>query len=120
MKERVILGLIVFSLIFLVGASSCGSTYNYGTNPVTTPTAPSTVVSSPVATAPVTPPAANAVSVQTITIGGYAFIPADVTIKAGDTITWKNEDPVTHQVISDAGLFDSGGMFKGEAIPEHL
>lgn len=38
-----------------------------------------------------------------VTISGYAFGPADLTIKKGDTVTWTNKDVVAHNVIENDG-----------------
>jgi len=129
MDKRLILGIIALSLVLVIGASGCGSTpsYNYGN---TAPSAPSTAaapVAPPVASAPVTlastpsnvaspviPPAVGAVSVQTIDMTSYTFIPDKVTIKVGDTITWINDDSVGHKIQSDTGLFSSPTMIRGE------
>ena len=46
-------------------------------------------------------PAANQ-----ITIKDFMFAPASLTIKAGTTVTWLNEDEEPHTVVS-AGLFRS-------------
>ena len=35
-----------------------------------------------------------------ITIEGIAYRPADVTVDAGDTVTWVNEDAVDHTITS--------------------
>jgi len=41
--------------------------------------------------------------------GSFAFSPATLTIKAGTTVTWKNNTSVSHTVTSDDGKsFDSG------------
>jgi plastocyanin len=41
--------------------------------------------------------------------GSFAFSPATLTIKAGTTVTWKNNTSVGHTVTSDDGKsFDSG------------
>ncbi|MCC6381451.1 MAG: cupredoxin domain-containing protein [Dehalococcoidia bacterium] len=46
--------------------------------------------------------AQSAVSVQ-----GFAFNPASVTLNVGDSITWTNNDAVPHTATSDtAGVFD--------------
>lgn len=44
-------------------------------------------------------PAAAAERMVTITTAG--FVPADVTIAAGDTVTWRNTDTTVHQVVFD-------------------
>jgi len=37
-----------------------------------------------------------------VSISGTAYAPGDVSVKAGGTVTWTNNDPVTHSVTSDA------------------
>ena len=47
-------------------------------------------------------------SVHMVTIDGFAFKPPTVTVKQGDTVEWRNGDPVPHTATAkDAGL-DSG------------
>lgn len=53
-------------------------------------------------------PGANEVFIQ-----GMAFSPSSITVKAGTTITWTNQDAVTHTVTSNTGLFDSGSIGSG-------
>lgn len=38
----------------------------------------------------------------TIVIEDLSFEPSEVTIKAGETVTWKNEDRRSHQIMSGA------------------
>ena len=44
---------------------------------------------------------------KTVQIKRSAFSPTTVTIKTGDTITWKNVDTQNHQVVSNNGSFVS-------------
>lgn len=44
---------------------------------------------------------------------GIRFQPADITVKVGDTVTWKNEDPVDHNAVDEAT-----GKFKSELFGE--
>jgi plastocyanin len=47
-------------------------------------------------------------AVHSVTIDGFAFKPPTITVKQGDTIEWRNSDPVPHTATAkDAGL-DSG------------
>ena len=39
---------------------------------------------------------------ETVIIKDFAFNPQNITIKSGATITWVNEDSVTHDVTNDA------------------
>ena len=52
-------------------------------------------------------------------IAGFAF--ADMLrIKAGQTITWTNNDPVPHTVTSDDGLWDSGDIATGKSFSKRF
>jgi plastocyanin len=61
--------------------------------------------------------ASAASEVHTVTIDGFEFRPAVVTVKAGDVVVWRNSDPVPHTVTAQgAGLASSniapGGTFR--------
>jgi plastocyanin len=48
-----------------------------------------------------------------------SFDPAIITIKTGTTVTWTNEDPMTHRVVhlpevNHPELFDSGPLSSGQ------
>ena len=48
-----------------------------------------------------------------VVIRGFEFEPATVTVRAGETVEWKNEDIVPHTATADAEvahkpIFDSG------------
>ena len=49
----------------------------------------------------------------TITTGG--FEPAQVTVGAGDEVTWKNTDTVRRQLVADGGAFTSPSLAPGES-----
>ena len=51
-----------------------------------------------------------------VTIADFAFAPATLTIAAGDTVTWTNEDPIVHTATSTTGAFDSGDLAQGESF----
>ncbi len=42
------------------------------------------------------------------------YLPGSLTVAAGTTVTWVNQDVVIHTVTSDVGLFDSGSMRPGD------
>jgi plastocyanin len=86
--------MLYFSMVFLVISSiliiSCSksSSYTSGTgNP---------------------PPAANSVSIVNM-----AFSPASLTVTAGTTVTWTNNDGMTHTVTANDNSFDSGNITTG-------
>jgi plastocyanin len=52
---------------------------------------------------------------HTVTIENTAFSPAELDIKASDTIVWINKDPYPHSATSEAGGFDSRPIAPGES-----
>jgi len=53
------------------------------------------------------PSSAPSAAAATVEMWKFAFDPATVTVKVGQTVTWDNYDGVDHQVVSDSGLFSS-------------
>lgn len=47
-----------------------------------------------------------------VLIKGYKFLPHDISVEAGTTVTWVNEDNVVH-TVEGSGM-DSGNMKKGD------
>lgn len=50
----------------------------------------------------------------TVTIKGFAFTPLTVTIKPGQTVTWRNDDSVGHDATGDSftsGTIDPGASY---------
>jgi plastocyanin len=54
---------------------------------------------------PTPTPAPTSVEVE---MSDFAFVPDTITIPVGTSVTWTNQDPSTHTVTSETGLFDSG------------
>jgi len=50
---------------------------------------------------------------QEVTIAGFAFSPAELTVGDGVSVTWTNADGVAHTVTADDGSFDSGTLSSG-------
>ena len=53
---------------------------------------------------------------STVSIKNFAFNPASITVAAGTTVVWTNDDTTGHTVTADDGSFDSktidtGGTF---------
>ncbi|MAZ15989.1 MAG: copper-binding protein [Ahrensia sp.] len=48
-----------------------------------------------------------------VTIKGFAFSPATLTVAAGDTVTFTNEDSAPHTATAGDGSFDTGRLNKG-------
>lgn len=54
--------------------------------------------------------AAPPVAGTTVNITNFAFAPANLSVKVGDTVTWTNHDEEPHTVVADDGSFHSPGM----------
>jgi len=61
----------------------------------------------------------NAPKTVTVVIRDFKFEPATLTLDAGDTVEWKNDDIVPHTATADGGgqkpEFDSGTIHTGAA-----
>ncbi len=57
----------------------------------------------------------DAVDGTPVRIAGFAFAPASVTIKVGETVTWTNEDTAGHTASTDDGSCRTATIQKGEA-----
>jgi plastocyanin len=51
---------------------------------------------------------------HTVTIDGARFSPADLTVRAGDTIVWINKDILAHTATARNGAFDSKVIQPGQ------
>ncbi len=49
-----------------------------------------------------------------ISIANMAFSPSALTVNAGDTVAWTNNDSVAHTVTADDGSFNSGTVQPGQ------
>ncbi|WP_050741290.1 plastocyanin/azurin family copper-binding protein [Acetobacterium bakii] len=95
--------LLVFILVFLVVVfSACGTSSN-GTTTDTPTDSNGTTTDTPTDTQPQT---ANLIIIE-----NFEFVPAVLTVKAGDTVEWQNNDAVIHTVKFDT--FESPDMGEG-------
>lgn len=64
-----------------------------------------------------TPSASPTATVEArITIRGFAFVPADLKVRPGATVTVVNEDSVAHTATAtDGGAFDTGEIAGGRS-----
>jgi plastocyanin len=81
----------------------------------TTETAPVTARSDST-TAGAKPPTTDAATGAAVSIDDFAFSPAALTVTAGTTVTWTNNQGVTHTVTADDGSWDSGDLATGETF----
>jgi plastocyanin len=52
-------------------------------------------------------PATSAQAIEQVKIDDFAFAPQHITVKAGTTVTWINDDDIPHTVASSTKLFRS-------------
>jgi plastocyanin len=50
-----------------------------------------------------------------VAIEGFKFAPANISVAAGDTITFTNKDSAPHTATANDGSFDTGRLNKGES-----
>ncbi|HEY8950710.1 MAG TPA: cupredoxin family copper-binding protein [Rhizomicrobium sp.] len=60
--------------------------------------------------------AAPAFADASVTIKNFDYSPMDVTIKAGETVTWKNLDGEPHTVVSVDGAFRSKALDENDSF----
>jgi len=59
---------------------------------------------------------AAAASPATVQIDNFAFTPATLTVTAGTTVTWKNEDDSPHRIGDKNGTFKSAALDTDETF----
>ncbi len=79
--------------------------------PAPAPPAPPAAAPAPAPAAPAPAAASAAVNVQ-----NFAFDPMDLTVAAGTTVTWTNNDSVSHTVTWDDKSVDSGLFGQGQTF----
>jgi plastocyanin len=110
MHHRALAGLAVGAVLFLAACSSSGATV-----------APTAAAPSAEASAAASAPAAGgAACSQTadagtvaVAIKDFAFGPADIQAKVGDTITFSNKDSAPHTATLDDGSCSTGTISPG-------
>lgn len=97
------------------GSGSSGSASTYGEP---TAAAPGTVAAAAPTGAPVQAPADKPAAAETkVDIANFAFAPADIQAKVGDTITFTNRDSTPHTATATEGAkFDSGPLDQGKSF----
>lgn len=92
---------IVVILVLLIGGWFVMRSKSTTPTPATTPA--TTVESAPTPQATSTPAASEGAVMKTeklVTITTAGFTPKDITIKAGENVTWMNSDTIDHTVNS--------------------
>ena len=60
--------------------------------------------------------ASAAPALHTVTIDGFEFHPAEITVSKGDVVVWVNKDPVPHTATAPRTAFDSGTINAGSSF----
>jgi plastocyanin len=110
------IGRLSTSLVLIVLTAvltGCGGGYS-----ASSPSSPSPTP----APAPSPSPAPSGSTATTVTIptnaralGAGAFVPNPSTVALGAVVTWSNTDSTTHDIVSDAGVWDSGRVAGGDS-----
>jgi plastocyanin len=53
-----------------------------------------------------------------VVIEDYTYVPGDVTIQAGGSVTWTNQDSVQHNAGADDGSFEGPLLSRGESFTQ--
>ncbi|MFA5831362.1 MAG: cupredoxin family copper-binding protein [Candidatus Paceibacterota bacterium] len=101
----IVIAVIALAVLAFVGISSTRKKPEPANVPANTITAPVAANENTSATAP-----AQIAAAQTyqISIKNFAFSPASLNVKKGDTVVWTNEDGAPHQI--------AGSGFKSEVL----
>ncbi|HEY1655260.1 MAG TPA: cupredoxin family copper-binding protein [Candidatus Tumulicola sp.] len=59
-------------------------------------------------------PPSPAAAIPTIHVKGFAYVPAVLTVSAGTTVRFVNDDSEAHTVTADDKSFDSAGLDTGD------
>jgi plastocyanin len=90
--------------------AACGS-------PGTTTAAPPGMTGMAMATAAPDAAAVTPVATHTVAVQNFAFSPASVSVKAGSTVTWTNQDQDPHDVVAmNDGPFHSPPLNTGQSF----
>lgn len=105
MKKAILLVLLVISAVLVAGCSSKQET----TQP--------TQVSEPVVEKKGDEKGVSAGGeAASVVIRGFKFVPSEIKVKAGTTITWRNEDSAAHTVESNDGVLTSDNLEQGDTV----
>ena len=122
--------IVVAVAVLAALAAACGGTSPAGGGSSSTPAAASPSESTAVATPTQTPTSTSggddtSTGGVKVAIANLAFSPSKTEVNSGTTVTWTNQDAVTHTVTSTktddvdtatSGLFDSGTLQPGESF----
>lgn len=104
-NKNIIIGIVVLLIIV-------GGIYFFSSQGSNTPTPAYNTNPTPTAYVPKATPVPTAVQIiHNVSISNFAFLPANITVRKGETIVWTNKDPMTHTV--------TGGDMKSSALGQN-
>jgi plastocyanin len=113
MSKSIVIGVIVLLVIVAGGAAFLAMHKDSTPDSTNTSTMKMSDTPSDSSATNTTPTATS-----TVSISNFAFSPTDITVKAGTTVTWTNNDSVAHTVTEtdsqkgpDSGNLDPGKTF---------
>jgi plastocyanin len=96
-----------FVLVFAMACSGTSSS-----PPSSTPVSPTPVTSPP--PSPVAAATSVRIPVSAAQLADRAYVPDQVSVSVGDTVTWLNVDTISHTSTADAGGWNSGTLAPGQ------
>jgi plastocyanin len=99
------------TLVLAAALAACSS------GPAATSAAAPTAATPSAAASAAAPPSAGGAA-NAVTIKDFAFGPGTITVSAGSTVTWTNQDTAGHTVTADDGSFDSKTLAGGASFSQ--
>jgi plastocyanin len=94
-----------------IALAACG-----GSSATVAPAVPAAPTAAPASEAPASE--APAAGGSAVSIKNFAFNPGSITVAAGTTVTWTNDDTTGHTVTADDGSFDSKTVAAGATFSQ--
>lgn len=110
-----IIGVIAYGAIYFLFLNK-QNPYSYSSTQTNQPTqSPMEMPTQSQGQVQTNPSAKTTVSKNAVTIQNYAYSPATLTVKLGDTVTWTNQDSIGHSATADDNSFDTGILSQGQS-----
>jgi len=114
MNKKVVIGLVV---VVVIAAAVVGTVLaKNSSSKDDSATSMDTSMDMPAKSSASSDDSSKATATDTVAIKDFAFSPANITVKAGTTVTWTNQDSTAHTVTETDGKTgpDSGTLEQGK------